>query len=86
MDLRKRSKKEKDLTYDIEVLVNKLINKQKDLEYLINTRNFIFFVKNRGKNVIKMDNVYVYRISKRRKFIDNLFDLLGCSTDSLAFN
>ena len=67
MDLEKRvtSKKKKDLTYEIEVLVDKLINKQKELEYLINTRNFIFWVKNKDNNIINMNNQYVYRVSKR---------------------
>ena len=67
MDLEQRvtSKKKKDLTYEIEVLVDKLINKQKELEYLINTRNFIFWVKNKDNNIINMNNQYVYRVSKR---------------------
>ena len=85
IDLRVCTTKRKDLLYEIEILVDKLVNKQKDFEYLINTRNFIFFVKNKGKNTIKMNNQYVYRISKRRKFVDSLFDLLGRSVDSFAF-
>ena len=85
IDLRVCATKRKDLLYEIEILVDKLVNKQKDFEYLINTRNFIFFVKNKGKNTIKMNNQYVYRISKRRKFVDSLFDLLGRSVDSFAF-
>ena len=85
IDLRVCAKKEKDLNYEIEVLVDKLVTKQKDFEYLINTRNFIFWVKNRGKNIINMNNAYVYRISKRRKFVNDLFELLGRSPDSFAF-
>ena len=85
IDMRTCSKKEKDLTYEIEILVNKLITKQIELEYLINTRNFIFYVKNRGKNIINMNNAYVYKISKRRKFVEALFDLLGRSVDSFAY-
>ena len=56
IDLRICSKKEKDLNYEIEVLVDRLVTKQKDFEYLINTRNFIFWVKNRGQNIINMNN------------------------------
>ena len=82
---RKINKRRKDLVYELEVVVDKLLTKQKEFEYLINTRNFIFWAKTIGKKTIKMNDQYVYRISKRRKFIDNLFDLLGCSTDSLAF-
>ena len=87
MDLEKRvtSKKKKDLTYEIEVLVDKLINKQKELEYLINTRNFIFWVKNKDNNIINMNNQYVYRVSKRIKLVNDLFDILGTSTDSFAY-
>jgi len=85
IDLRVCAKKEKDLNYEIEVLVDKLVTKQKDFEYLINTRNFIFWVKNRGKNIINMNNAYVYRISKRRKFVNDLFELLGRNADSFAF-
>ena len=85
IDLRICSKKEKDLNYEIEVLVDRLVTKQKDFEYLINTRNFIFWVKNRGQNIINMNNAYVYRISKRRKFVEALFDLLGRDVDSFAF-
>ena len=84
-ELRKINKKRKDLNYELEVIVDKLLTKQKQLEYLINTRNFIFWAKNIGKNIILMNDQYVYRISKRRRFIDQLFDLLGSSTDSLAF-
>ena len=85
IDLRVCAKKEKDLNYEIEVLVDKLVTKQKDFEYLINTRNFIIWVKNRGKNIINMNNAYVYRISKRRKFVNDLFELLGRNADSFAF-
>mgnify|MGYP007069943015 CR=1 FL=1 len=85
IDLRVSSQKKKDINYEIEVLVDKLITKQEELEYLINTRNFIFRVKNRDKNIIKLDNQYVYRVSKRKKFVDSLFDLLGRTADSFAF-
>ena len=85
IDLRFSSQKKKDINYEIEVLVNKLITKQEELEYLINTRNFIFRVKNRDKNIIKLDNQYVQRVSKRKKFVDFLFDLLGRTADSFAF-
>ena len=84
-ELRKINKKRKDLNYELEVIVDKLLTKQKQLEYLINTRNFIFWAKNIGKNIITMNDQYVYRISKRRRFVDQLFDLLGNSTDSLAY-
>ena len=85
IDLRICAKQKKDLLYEIEVLVDKLVRKQKDFEYLINTRNFIFWVKNIGKNIITMDNQYVYRISKRRKFAEALLDILGKKEDSFAF-
>ena len=42
IDLRISDEKKKDINYDIEVLIDKLIAKQKEFEYLISTRNFIF--------------------------------------------
>ena len=85
IDLRVSNKKKKDIYYDIEVLVDKLVTKQKEFEYLISTRNFIFWVKNIGKKVVKMNNQYIYKISKRRKFVDDLFEMFGKTEDSFAF-
>ena len=85
IDLRVSSQKKKDINYEIEVLVDKLITKQEELEYLINTRNFIFWVKNKDNNIINMTNQYVYRVSKRIKLVNDLFDILGTSTDSFAY-
>ena len=83
--MRVSSKKKKDINYEIEVLIDKLITKQEELEYLIKTRNFIFVVKNRAKNIINMDDQYVYRISKRKNLVDSLFDLFGRTENSFAF-
>ena len=85
LDLRVSNKKKRDLSYEIEVLIEKLIAKQKEFEYLISTRNFIFWVKKLCTKNIKMNNQYIYRYSKRKKFVDTLFDMFGRTEDSLAF-
>ena len=85
VNLKIMTRQKKDMLYSIEVLVDRIIKKQKELEYSINTRNFIFYVKNRDKKIIPLNNQYVYRVSKRKKLIETLFDILGRSADSLAF-
>ncbi len=85
IELRTINKKKKDINYDLDKLMGNLIDKQNKFEYLIKTRNFLFSVKNRGKNIIKLNNQYIYRISKRKNLMEKLFDLFGREFDSLAF-
>ena len=84
-ELRLLNKKKKNINSDLEILVDKLINKQIQLEHLINIRNFLFYVKNKGKKIIKMNNAYVYHISNRNKLANKLFDIFGKDEDSLAY-
>jgi len=85
IELRIISKQKHDINYNLEILVNKIVDKQKEYENIISMRNFLFFAKNRDKKIIKMDNLYIYRISNRRKFVGKLFDILGRTQDSFAF-
>lgn len=85
MELALLYKEKKNITYDMEILVDKLINKQIQFEYLINLRNFLFSLKNRDKKIIKMNNAYVYKISNRNIFMNKLFDIFGRYEDSLAY-
>ena len=85
IELRVISKQKLDMNYNLEILVNKIVDKQKEYENIIGMRNFLFFAKNRDKKIIKMDNLYIYRISNRRKFVGKLFDILGRTQDSFAF-
>ena len=85
IELRIISKQKHDMNYNLEILVNKIVDKQKEYENIISMRNFLFFAKNRNKKIIKMDNLYIYRISNRRKFVGKLFDILGRTQDSFAF-
>ena len=85
LDFRVANKKKKDLSYEIEVLVEKLVAKLKEFEYLISARNFIFWVKKLSIKNIKMNNQYIYKYSKRKLFVDRLFDMLGRTEDSIAF-
>ena len=84
IELRGINNKKKDINYDIDNLIGKLIDKQNKFEYLIKARNFLFMVKNRGKNIIKLNNQYIHKVSKRRNLIEKLFDLFGREADSLA--
>ena len=85
IELRIIMKQKHDMNYNLEILVNKIVDKQKEYENIISMRNFLFFAKNRDKKIIKMDNLYIYRISNRRKFVGKLFDILGRTQDSFAF-
>ena len=85
IELRIIMKQKHDMNYNLEILVNKIVDKQKEYENVISMRNFLFFAKNRDKKIIKMDNLYIYRISNRRKFVGKLFDILGRTQDSFAF-
>ena len=85
IELRTINKKKKDINYELDKLMGNLIDKQNKFEYLIKTRNFLFSVKNRGKNIIKLNNQYIYGISKRKNLMEKLFDLFGREFDSLAF-
>ena len=85
IELRTINKKKKDINYELDKLMGNLIDKQNKFEYLIKTRNFLFSVKNKGKNIIKLNNQYIYRISKRKNLMEKLFDLFGREFDSLAF-
>ena len=70
---------------EIEHLMGKLVDKQKKLEYLIKTRNFLFKMKNRDKKIIKLSNQYVYKISKRKNLIEKFCDLFGRNKESLTY-
>ena len=85
IELRIISRQKHEMNYNLEILVNKIVDKQKEYENVISMRNFLFFAKNRDKKIIKMDNLYIYRISNRRKFVGKLFDILGRTQDSFAF-
>ena len=85
LELRTISSEKKYINYQLEVLINKLIEKQIVFEYLISTRNFLFLVKNNGKKVINMDKHYIHKVSNRRQLVTKLFDLFGRTEDSFAY-
>ena len=84
VDLQNEIKKKRELEYDVEVLVDKLITSQKKLEYLIGLRNFLFSVKNKDKKVIQMNEEYVLYKSKRKEFIDMLLNLFNREPNTMA--
>ena len=84
VELQKDIKKKRELDYDVEILVDKLITKQKELENLICIRNFLFFAKNKGQKVIKLDDKYVFYTSKRKEFIDSLLNLFNREPNTMA--
>ena len=84
IELRAIRKQKKDLLYNIEILVDKLITMQIKLEYSIKTRNFLFYVKNREKKIIELDEDFVIRVAKRRTFADKLLSIFGKNRDSIA--
>ena len=85
LELRVLRKNEKELNYELEVLINKIIEKQIVFEYLISSRNFLFLVKNKDKKIIDMNEQYIHKVSNRRKLVTKLFDLFGRTQDSFAF-
>ena len=85
LELRKIRIDKKNINYQIEVLINKIIEKQIVFEYLISARNFLFLVKNRDKKIINMDKQYIHKVSNRRQLVIKLFDLFGRTEDSFAF-
>ena len=54
----------KKLEYDIEYLINKIINKQEGLEYLLEIRNFLYRVRYRNSDNIELKNLYIDLNSK----------------------
>lgn len=84
IELRAIRKQKKDLLYNIEILVDKLITMQIKLEYSIKTRNFLFYVKYREKKIIELDEDFVIRVAKRRTFADKLLSIFGKNRDSIA--
>ncbi len=83
MELENDIKKRRELEYEVEIIIDKLITKQKNLEYLINMRNFLFHVKNKDKKIIKLDNEYVLQVSNRKQLIDNLFNIFGYEPNTM---
>jgi len=77
--------KKKNINSELEIILDKLIDKQIQFENLINMRNFLFFVKNRDKKIIKLDDAYVYKVSNRNRFMNKIFDVFGRFEDSLAY-
>lgn len=77
-------KKKRALDYDVESLVDRLISVQKNLEYLIGLRNFLFSVKNKGRKIINLNEEYVYYISKRNQFIERLLDIFDRENNTIA--
>ena len=84
VELQVEIKKKRELDYEVEVLVDKLLTKQKVLERLIDLRNFLFRVKNKDKKIIKLDNEYLLNISKRNEFIDFLLELFDNEPNTIA--
>ena len=84
VELQNEIKKKRELDYDVEVLIDKLITSQKELETLIGYRNFLFSVKNKDKKLIKMDNEFIYYKSKRKEFIDFLLNLFNREPNTMA--
>ena len=85
LELRTISREKKYINYQLEVLINKIIEKQIVFEYLIATRNFLFLVKNRDKKIINMDKHYIHKVSNRRQLVTKMFDLFGKTEDSFAY-
>ena len=85
IELRMINQNKRDINYEMEKICDKIIVKQKEFEYLINTRNFLFSVKNKGKNIIKLNNAFVHKISKRKILAEKLLDIFGRNEESYAF-
>ena len=85
MELRLLYLKKKNINSELEIILDKLIDKQVQFEYLINMRNFLFFVKNRDKKIIKLNDAYVYKVSNRNRFMNKIFDVFGRFEDSLVY-
>ena len=85
IEMRDHNKIKININDEIEHLMGKLVDKQKKLEYLIKTRNFLFKMKNRDKKIIKLSNQYVYKISKRKNLIEKFCDLFGRNKESLTY-
>ena len=84
VELQNEIKKKRELEYDVEVIVDKLLTSQKELEYLIGLRNFLFTVKHKDEKVIKMNEEYILYKAKRREFIDSLLNLFGRDPNTMA--
>ena len=84
VELQNDIKKKRELDYDVEVLVDKLITKQKELENLIYLRNFLFTVKYKDQKKVKLNDEYVFNKSKRKEFIDFLLNLFNREPNTMA--
>ena len=84
VELEKEIKKKRGLEYDVEYLVDKLITGQKELEYLIGLRNFLFAVKKKNKRTIKLDDKYVLYTSKRSQFVNSLLNIFDRENNTIA--
>ena len=84
VELEKEIKKKRGLEYDVEYLVDKLITGQKELEYLIGLRNFLFVVKKKDRKTIRLDDKYVLEASKRSQFVNNLLNIFDRENNTIA--
>ena len=84
VELEKEIKKKRGLEYDVEFLVDKLITGQKELEYLIGLRNFLFVVKKKDRRTIRLDDKYVLEASKRSQFVNGLLNIFDREHNTIA--
>ena len=84
VELEKEIKKKRGLEYDVEYLVDKLITGQKELEYLIGLRNFLFIVKKKNRRTIKLDDKFVLNIAKRSQFVNSLLNIFNRENNTIA--
>lgn len=84
VELEKEIKKKRGLEYDVEYLVDKLTTGQKELEYLIGLRNFLFTVKKKDRETIKLDDQYVLNVSKRSQFVNRLLNIFDRENNTIA--
>ena len=84
VELEKEIKKKRGLEYDVEFLVDKLITGQKELEYLIGLRNFLFVVKKKDRRTIRLDDKYVLDASKRSQFVNGLLNIFDREYNTIA--
>ena len=84
VELQNEIKKKRELEYDVEVIVDKLLTNQRVLEYLIGLRNFLFTVKHKDEKIIKMNEEYILYKAKRSEFIDSLLNLFGRDPNTMA--
>ena len=64
------------LEYDVDNLITKNIKKQKELENLIDIRNFLYRVKHKDEKISKSDVYYTFYIESKRFTLANFFSKL----------